>query len=233
MSDEFTSRAITQTVVSQTDIPPRFPDLSNPIWTGIQGIGTIIAILLSVLAIIVTIRVATKRKVLMYQILSQGPLPGLRSPAASTKIISLKLGRRVITNPDVVILKFANTGELPIEPSDYEMPIQVTFVDSNAHIYEAYTTESHPPSLQLNATANGGTVTLEKTLINDHNWFHLQIIGTQLSGPFRVEGYIKGVRSIDQFIEIDIGTDIAVPIVGFFLRPILFFFPRRFRRRIR
>lgn len=176
--------------------------LRDPAW---QAVGVIIAIILGM----VTIWLARRpRKALTYKILSSTPL--IASPEAARGKLQILFDGKPIEDVKLVLVKFTNSGNLPITSSDYESPVKLIVVSrlNVARLLDAGVSETYPEGLAKNVSVlfDKSAVQLEPLLLNQGDSITLKMLITNftmkegvlksLADNISVEGRIVGVKEI-------------------------------------
>jgi hypothetical protein len=93
--------------------------------------------------------------------------------------------------------KFTNTGNLPINPEDYEEPITLTFAKST-QVLSAEISKQSSKLKGMNATIQEGpfpSIVLSKGLLNPKDWFILKVLARGIR-RYSFRGRIKDIHKI-------------------------------------
>jgi hypothetical protein len=99
----------------------------------------------------------------------------------------------------MVILHLLNTGNVPIEESDYVHPIGFTFGEG-ANILSAEVVETRPPDMKTSLHIDGRKVHLHPDILNGGDGVELRILLTG-SDEVRPTGRIKGINQVQELHE--------------------------------
>lgn len=114
------------------------------------------------------------------------------SPLPSQKL-QLSLEGEAIDSIDVLRLQMKNTGDEPIQPSDFGGPIYVDFEDGTK-IYNVYKCTTSYADCEINIdTFRDGIVTLTPTLLNPGDYFNVQFIVSPISKGPNIDQRISGI----------------------------------------
>ena len=153
------------------------------------------SIVIAVIAIFVSIRLAKQKKTVSYTILSSYPLITVDSEIKG----SLKLFLNEIPVDDIhtVIFKLINDGEVPIPVDDFENPIRVKF-GHKAEIISVEILETQPSNLypSYNIEANS-ELEINPLLLNQGDYLTIKILCTgKVDKNIQVSSRIVGVKNI-------------------------------------
>lgn len=172
----------------------RLPDPRDNIW---QFLGTVSGGLLTIIAIVLSVWffvAERQRKELSYEILSNSAV--LVNPAAVGKIEILYNGTPV---PDarLTLIRITNSGNVPIISENFEEPLIIESTEGT--ILSADVTETNPENLlprgwepQIDAQAK--TVDLPPLLLNDGDYFTIQLLSEEDIDDIDVDARIAGIQ---------------------------------------
>jgi phosphate transport system substrate-binding protein len=167
------------------------------------GIASLIAALLAALAPVVTRGVSKRRKrrrSLSYEKLFNSEL-GLDPPDAGDVVTLHDRGHQPITDPSMVVLRIANTGDTEIEEGDYLRPLTFTFGGRTVKTVDV--TEAHPPDLRdlvvPGLVADGNQVEVPRVHLNVDSRFKLLVLlsGDSADDTVDAHGYLKAGTILD------------------------------------
>ncbi len=118
----------------------------DPIW---QSLGVLAAVGFGVITLVlgvVTLYLARRRKLLTYEILSVTPLAAIKDDIGGRVQILFDL--EPANDAQLLLVKFTNSGNLPIIFTDYERPVRVV-LNKGVRILTAGITEVFPSSLNV------------------------------------------------------------------------------------
>ena len=155
---------------------------------------TIINTLLFLTPILVMIFIALfqrKTKKLSYEVILDIPLVTVSSKIKDK--IRIYFDSKVVENPQLVIVRFTNTGNQPISKSDFEENIVLKFSDIS-QIIQCDASELFPENLRLEFNHDQNSVTINPLLINERESFNLNLIIDNHNFDFYIIDRIKGLR---------------------------------------
>jgi len=165
--------------------------------------------LLAPLATLLAIAVSTywiwyqRFKALSYEIQVHESLVSLAGPAREH--IELSFDGKKVRSASLVFLKLSNCGHTPINPSEYQARLTISF-NSACRILCADIKETAPADLELRfrqdevgkgliESISDTQVTLRPLLLNPAEFITLQIFVQDLVGTINVGGHIQGIRT--------------------------------------
>jgi hypothetical protein len=97
--------------------------------------------------------------------------------------------------PRLVVLRIANSGNVPIKAADFERSLSIAF--PNCEVLSAEVTGVRPGDLTPTFKTEGATITLDPSLLNPTDLIDVQcLIDGNLVAP-QVECRVVGVRSVE------------------------------------
>jgi hypothetical protein len=99
-----------------------------------------------------------------------------------------------VSEPRLIVLRIANTGNVPIETADFEQSLSITF--SYCQILSAEVTASRPDELTTDLKMDGPTLILDPCLLNPSDLIEIQCLLDGSLEELRVEARIIGVQSV-------------------------------------
>jgi hypothetical protein len=125
-------------------------------------------------------------------VLTDRPLLLTPSPFA----ISLHHDSKVVSEPRLIVLRIANTGNVPIEASDFERPLSIMF--PYCEVLSAEVTGVRPDDLTATLRTDGPRIILDPCLLNATDLIEVQCLLDGGLDDLRVECRVVGVRSVEQ-----------------------------------
>lgn len=165
--------------------------IRDPLW---QFVGAI----LGILAIIVTIIlffIQRRKKSLTYEIISRTSVLSA-SDEVSGKLQILYQGEAV-RKVHLLVLKLANTGNVPITTLDYEREVSFMFTDCEK-ILSAELSEVQPPNLAAEIVTKEKSVSLKPILLNPGDSISLKLLISGFDNKIDIDGRVVGVKSISK-----------------------------------
>jgi subtilisin-like proprotein convertase family protein len=156
-------------------------------WIG--AVASIIAVGLSITLYLLT----RKRKALSYEVLSEYPLVSIAAEIKGD--LQVLYGGRPVENVHLLLVKFFNSGNVPITSSDFERPITLQLRDKSK-VLSAERVKASPDNLNVSLRIEDKVVTVEPALMNGGDFFTAKVLVGQYSGSFHVDARIVGVKSI-------------------------------------
>lgn len=98
-----------------------------------------------------------------------------------------------VTDPALAIVRIVNTGDLAIEPKDFETGLKVTLEDVD-EIVSASCTATRPPDLKPKIEVAGGTARIDPVLINPEDMFELQLLSAGKANDIWVSGRVADLN---------------------------------------
>ena len=132
-----------------------------------------------------------KTKKLSYEVILDTPLVTVSSKIKDK--IRIYFDNKVVDNPQLVIVRFTNTGNQPISKSDFEENIILKFSDIS-QIIQCDASELFPENLRLEFNHDQNSVTINPLLINERESFNLNLIIDNHNFDFYIIDRIKGLR---------------------------------------
>ena len=149
--------------------------LRDSIW---QFIGAILALIA-----IILILVQRKRKALSYKIISNTPLVKIKEDIKGR--LQVLFDEKPVESIYLIIIKFINSGNLPIKSADYESPVNLNF-NEDVQLLTAEVIDTNPKTLEASAKIEGTKVLLKPTLLNENDSITIKVLVNQFDGNFSV-----------------------------------------------
>lgn len=125
------------------------------------------------------------------------PLFAPTQSAPQTSTLEMRIGNVVVKHPWLLTLRVENTGNIPIEERDIEMPLEVQFAKTKPLIAEIV--KKSQAAIFGNAAIAGDRISLTHKLLNAGDWIDIQIVfDDEPSLPPSVRARISGVSQIGQ-----------------------------------
>lgn len=159
--------------------------LRDPLW---QFVGAIVAV-----ASFVFIILQLKRKELSYSIIINTPLLSIDKRIEDK--ITILYEDVFIANLQLIILRICNTGNTPIEKSDYERPISFSF-GKNAFIFAEIVVDKKPENLKITFEKEKNKLIFDPILLNKKDEFSIKVFIKNYNGEINPDCRIVGVKGI-------------------------------------
>lgn len=167
----------------------------DPIW---QSLGVIVAIIFGIVTLLlglITIWISRRRKALTYKILSLTPLATIYDDIGGR--VQITLDGKPVADVQLALVKVTNSGNTPIESTDYERPIRFD-LSKAAQILSAGITETSSKSLKPSIEHDHTSVVIKPILLNNGDSITLKILAANFNGSILVDGRISGVAEIKE-----------------------------------
>lgn len=162
--------------------------------TGLIGaVASVLAVILTIIIYFLT----RKKKVLAYEVLSEYPLISI-DDQISREELQILYGSKPVENVHLLLIKFVNSGNIPITKSDFERPITLR-LKGESNVLSAQTIKSSPNNLNVRLSIEGQDITVDPALMNGGDFFTAKVlIGQYAIGSYEVDARIVGVKSINR-----------------------------------
>jgi hypothetical protein len=125
-------------------------------------------------------------------VLTNRPLVTTPSPFT----ISVHHNGKVVGEPRLIVLRIANTGNVPIETADFEQPLSIRFL--YCQVLSAEVTGGRPDDLATPLHLDGHMLTLDPCLLNPTDLIEVQCLLDGSLENLQVECRVVGVQSVNQ-----------------------------------
>jgi hypothetical protein len=103
-----------------------------------------------------------------------------------------------IENPHLVVMRFVNSGNIPITPNEFQSDIELSFGQS-AEILTVQIEDRHPDNIKLNVEHDGKKIHIFPTLLNQKDSFRIKAIISKFEQVI-IDGRITGIPEITRII---------------------------------
>jgi hypothetical protein len=163
----------------------------DPIWNFVAAVGAIAALTFGYFYY--TGSQQTKR--LTVEILTNSSLVSVRDDVA--KDIKVLYKDIPVKRVSVILLRLQNTGNSPIQESDYSRPVVISLSPS-AEIGEASITETKPKNVDISiAKSTPYQAELSKSLLNPNDQVLIKILAINNDDTLQIGGRIAGISDIN------------------------------------
>jgi hypothetical protein len=156
--------------------------------------GFLLALVTIVVTIVIYMRQRQRKKV-SYTVLSSVPLLSVKEEIKGN--LQILFNGKPIQQVQLVEVKIINSGNIPIQKTDYEHPISLSF-GKTAQILSAEVKEKIPRNIDATIGIKEGKIILEPTLLNGGDSVILKMLVTMFEKVI-VDGRIAGVKEIREF----------------------------------
>jgi hypothetical protein len=159
-----------------------------------QFIGAILAFFSIVIAIIIYLAQRSRKK-LSYEIISSETVVSAKYEF-SEKIQILFQGQRV-SEVNLLILKFTNSGNTPITSNDFEQSLSIKF-NKLVNVLAVEITETVPGNLKVEFSGDKDVISIAPLLLNSGDTFSIKVLLGGFQSDVIVDGRIVGVKTIEK-----------------------------------
>ena len=115
---------------------------------------------------------------------------------------SLKINYKDTSVQDLklILIKFANTGNVPIEASHYDQnrPVSITFNGNGAKVLTHDVVDKSPSNMDVNLQVTENRINISPVLLNGGDTFSIKLLVSDFFGDIIVDGRIVGVKAIKE-----------------------------------
>lgn len=165
--------------------------LRDPVW---QFGGALLALLAIVISIIIYF-LQRQKKALSYSLVSTTHL--LTDHEEFEGKLQVLYEGQPTQNISLLILKFINSGNVPITSNDYERQVSI-LLGENSKILSAVVIEMEPKNLDAEAIIDDNRIKIKEILLNPKDAITLKLLVSNFDN-FSIDGRIIGVKEIDDF----------------------------------
>jgi len=191
-------------------------DLRDPVW---QFWGVLLALVSIVIPIIIYL-LQRQKKALSYSLVSTTHL--LTDHEEFEGKLQVLYEGQPAQNISLLILKFINSGNVPITSNDYERQVSI-LLGENSKILSAVVIEIEPKNLDAEVIIDDNRIRIKEILLNPKDAITLKILVSDLD-TFSIDGRIIGIKAIDnlgkasKFQKILLFLFSILFIIGFYLQ---------------
>jgi len=173
--------------------PPPSDILHDPFFLTVIASG--IAILAAVFGSVISICYISRksRKEVVYNIISDTPILSMEKVIGGQ--LEVHYNNKVVTDLRLIIAEVWNSGQTPIPPEEFKVPITISFADP-VEILDTGIVKKEPDALQASMQNKTNNVILEPLLLNRNNRVRLKILASG-TGKLEVSAGIVGVELAD------------------------------------
>lgn len=157
--------------------------IRDPFWQFIGVIFTVVSIVIVILQI--------KRKELSYNIIINTPLLSIDKQIEDK--ITILYEDATVDNLQLIILRVCNTGNTPIEKSDYERPISFSF-GKDSFIFAESVLDKKPENLKITFQKEKDKIIFYPILLNKKDEFSIKVFVNNYKGEINPDCRIVGVK---------------------------------------
>jgi hypothetical protein len=149
----------------------------------------------TIIAMFIIYYAQRKRKSLYYDIMSTTPLLNLSETKVDNIAILYKNER--VDNVYLSLVKFSNTGNVPIATREFEIPLELDFGHGSI-VLSAELYKSDPSNLKFSIEIDSNFVKIQPVLINPKDYFIIKTLVADYAPEtkIKVNGRIYGIRKI-------------------------------------
>ena len=145
--------------------------LRDPMW---QFIGVIVAILVAAIGILLSVR-NQLRKSLSYQIVSCTPVMSVKKELEEK--LQILYDGKPIKQAYVCVVKFINSGNVSIVPTDYVEKLKIYFGEK-ARVLTSEIIKQNPPNLDVSVAVERNRIVLSPSMLNRTDSFSVKTVVT-------------------------------------------------------
>lgn len=134
-----------------------------------------------------------KKKELSYEVLSNSNIITVQDEFKDDVEVTFK-GKK-INNLWLILVKFTNTGNTPIESKDFDRPISL-IIEKNSKIFHFEYSSLIPSDLPIQLDSKENAVVISPLLLNMNDSFVIQLITAGESPRFSVNTRISGIEKV-------------------------------------
>ena len=175
-------------------------------WDKVSAIATVAAVIIAILAIIVSIYLYWKQqesKELTYSIVSQTALLEVTNDAAYRDKIQVLYDGNEVEELTLYIIEINNSGTAPItvpaEFTDLERPINVSF-GVGTRVFGANPSGFSPQNLRVSLRIKDNTIVVNPVLLNPDSKFTLEILAEGNTKP-TIDWWLSVIKEVKEVAE--------------------------------
>ncbi len=163
--------------------------LRDPIW---QFLGVIVAIVGLMLTILL-FKLQRDRKKISYTVISSKPMVSVSDEVKDRVQILFDDGP--VNDVSLVVLKFCNSGSMPILSTEYDRPITLSF-GKGSKVLDVEILSMIPSNIKTSVKIDSEKIVVEPLLLNSKDSFVLKILLNNFNNEVDVDARIVGVKQI-------------------------------------
>ena len=177
--------------------------LRDPFWQFV-----VLALLALAAVVVPIVGINRPRKRSSYRVLFDDRLLSVRDELTSR--VQVTFDGQPVRDVRMVIAHLMNTGNVPIEASDYIQPLGLSF--GEATVLDAEVMDTRPNNMRVSLETNAGRVILTPDVFNGGDAISVRVL---LAGPGEVgiDGRIKGLDRIRDVGDRDVSIGVMVMVV--------------------
>jgi|GEM_PF-3591136 len=180
-------------LLSQTSQNPTQHDFwRDGMW---QSVGVITSVILALLGFALTVFIfirQTQKKSISYEVISSSPIISVLDEFRDN--FEIKFKGKLVDSLTLLVIRFFNSGNVPIEERDYSRPLSIDFGDQ-VELLSVNVMEEIPRNLGVTLSHDTRCITVNPLLMNKGDSFTLQVLASKYSYS-SVSGRISGVQEI-------------------------------------
>jgi hypothetical protein len=160
-----------------------------------QSVGVVASVILGLLGLALTIFIfvrQTQKKSISYEVISSSPIISVLDEFRDN--FEIKFKGKLVDSLTLLVIRFLNSGNVPIEERDYSRPLSIDFGDQ-VELLSVNVMEEIPRNLGVTLTHDTRYITVNPLLMNKGDSFTLQVLASKYSFS-SVNGRISGVQRI-------------------------------------
>lgn len=171
----------------QSDLAERMTKiLRDPLWQ-------FVAVVLAVLAIIISVLLQRRKKALSYEIVSKTPVLSTAEEIAGK--LQIRFQGESVQGVYLLVIRIINTGNIPIASSDYERPLSIHFY-KETRVLTGEVSQSDPININAQIEVHDQSILIMPVLLNKGDSITIKALVSNYSCMPKFDGRIIGVKNI-------------------------------------
>lgn len=160
--------------------------LRDPLWQ-------FVAVVLAVLAIIISVLLQRRKKALSYEIVSKTPVLSTAEEIAGK--LQIRFQGESVQGVYLLVIRIINTGNIPIASSDYERPLSIHFY-KETRVLTGEVSQSDPININAQIEVHDQSILVMPVLLNKGDSITIKALVSNYSCMPKFDGRIIGVKNI-------------------------------------
>ena len=190
-----------------------------------DGIWQFVGVIITALTIVVSYYQQKNLKEISYEIIYESSLLSVSKEVESR--LQILLDGNPVKGVHLILFRIANTGNLPILPTDYHKNLNILF-DGNSKVLTAEITNKIPKDIDTTISFTNKTVSFSSSLLNGGDAIVVKVLVSEFDGNIEVAGRIVGVKNIKRLrssvsssSKFFLIASIMSPLLGFLLNSLI------------
>ena len=152
-----------------------------------------VAVVLAVLAIIISVLLQRRKKALSYEIVSKTPVLSTAEEIAGK--LQIRFQGESVQGVYLLVIRIINTGNIPIASSDYERPLSIHFY-KETRVLTGEVSQSDPININAQIEVHDQSILVMPVLLNKGDSITIKALVSNYSCMPKFDGRIIGVKNI-------------------------------------